>query len=461
MLFQSTRGESRAVDLSGIMLSALASDGGLYVPIKIDAFSNADIASMQGLSYQQLAAVVLPKLLGNGIQRPNLERMIANAYSSFDEKALAPLNQLEKNIWLLELFHGPTFAFKDYALQFLGECLNDELARQKKRCVVVGATSGDTGSAAIEACRHCPSIELFMLHPKGRTSAVQRRQMTTVSAPNIHNIAVQGTFDDCQRLVKVILNDPTLKSETNLTAVNSINWLRIAAQVVYYFYAALQLGSPSRWVSYAVPTGNFGNVYAGHIARRLGLPIKNLIIGSNRNDIITRFFESGVMQSQTVDPSLTPSMDIQVSSNFERFLFELYDRDGVQVDALMRAFGATGKYSVPGDILAKAHELFSAYRFSDEQTLEEIARVYKASGVILDPHTAIGVAAANKEPVDPDVPVIVVGTAHPAKFPQAIQKAIGQDPTTPEPLQRVMTMPEFYNVIDSNVDYLRDRIRTV
>jgi threonine synthase len=443
MQFESTRGNSDAKGFDDVLLSALADDGGLFVPTELPRLRTDAIRALRGLSYTELAGRLLPHLIGTHVEPRALQDMIDDAYSTFHHPAVAPMKQLNDQIWLMEMFHGPTLAFKDFALQLLGRLLDHELLQRGEKAVIVGATSGDTGPAAIEACRDRDAIDLFMLHPKGWVSNVQRRQMTSVDAPNIHNLAVTGTFDDCQALVKQLLNDPSLAQQRrHVTAVNSINWARVAAQVVYYFYAALALGAPDRAVNFAVPTGNFGNVYAGHLARRMGLPIDRLIIASNRNDILTRFFETGTMEARAVEPSLSPSMNIQISSNFERLLFELYDRDGIAIGALMETFRTSGTFSVTPDVIARARTLFSAQRLSDEETLAVMLRFFEECGELLDPHTAIGVGAAASIGAACDGPIIVLGTAHPAKFPDAVAQATGQEPNVPDHLAVVFELPE-------------------
>ena len=439
-------------------LSALADDGGLFLPTDLPRLTPEEIRDLRGLGYSELAGRLLPRLIGNHIEPDVLQDMIDAAYGSFRHPSVAPLKQLGDQVWLMELFHGPTLAFKDFALQLLGRLLDHELSRRGEKAVIVGATSGDTGSAAIEACRGRESIELFMLHPKGRVSEVQRRQMTSVDAPNIHNLAVTGTFDECQSLVKTLLNEPALASERHVTAVNSINWARVAAQVVYYFHAALMLGAPDRKVSFAVPTGNFGNVYAGHLARRMGLPIDRLIIATNRNDILTRFFETGSMEARAVEASLSPSMDIQISSNFERLLFELYGGDGEAIAGLMATFGETGQYTVGGDVLSGARALFSARRVSDAETLAVMKRMQEECGESLDPHTAIGVGAAESCREEIEGPVIVLGTAHPAKFGDAVVQATGRAPAVPDHLAQVLDKPEKMQEIAPDRSLILDRI---
>ncbi|MGB8275203.1 MAG: threonine synthase, partial [Alphaproteobacteria bacterium] len=387
---------------------------------------------------------------------------VEDSYASFRHKAVAPLKQLDQGLFLLELFHGPTLAFKDYALQLVGRLFDRVLTRRGKRVTVVGATSGDTGSSAIEACAGRDAIDIFILHPKGRVSEVQRRQMTTACAANVHNIAIEGTFDDCQDLVKAMFADAPFRDQMHLSAVNSINWARIMAQTPYYFAAALELGAPDRKVSVAVPTGNFGNVYAAFCARRMGLPIERLVVASNRNDILARFFKTGEMRLAPVEPSLSPSMDIQISSNFERLLYDLFGGNGSAVSKWLRAFRDTGRMRLAKTRWREARRLFSGFRADDAETLASIAAVYRETGELIDPHTAVGVAAAKAER-DRSVPMVALATAHPAKFPDAVEKATGVRPQLPPHLADLMTRKERFTALPSKLAaveaYIRERSR--
>ncbi|MDE1931370.1 MAG: threonine synthase, partial [Alphaproteobacteria bacterium] len=365
-----------------------------------------------------------------------------DAYRPFTHPAVAPLRQLDAGLWLLELFHGPTLAFKDYALQLVGPLFDRVLRKRRRRVTIIGATSGDTGSAAIEACRDREAIDLFMLYPAGRISDVQRRQMTTVPARNVHAVAVEGTFDDCQDLVKAMFADAAFRGELGLSAVNSINWARIMAQIVYYVAAAVALGAPAHDVAFAVPTGNFGNVYAAHVARRLGLPIAQLAIATNRNDILTRFFTDGTMSLGTVEPTISPSMDIQVSSNFERFFFELSGNSGTKTAAAFMHFRASGTLPTTKRQWQAARALFQAERVDDDSTRATMGELYRATGVLIDPHTAVALTAARRVKREPATPMVVVGTAHPAKFPDAVMAACGVRPMMPARLANLMALPE-------------------
>lgn len=386
MRYISTRGEAPTLEFDEVLLAGLATDGGLYVPETWPGFSADEIRAMRGLSYPDLAVRVMLPFLGGRIAEKEFAGLVRDAYGAFDHAAVLPLKQLDDGLWLMELFHGPTLAFKDVALQLLGRLFDHVLARRGERVTIVGATSGDTGSAAIEACRDRDAIDIFILHPHGRVSDVQRRQMTTVTSANVHNIAIEGSFDDCQDMVKAMFGTAEFRREMRLGAVNSINWARIMAQIVYYFRAAIALGAPDRPVAFAVPTGNFGNVYAAYAAREMGLPITQLVIGSNRNDILTRFMETGVMEARGVEPSLSPSMDIQVSSNFERLLFDACGREGAAVARTVAEFRETGRMTVPQGGMKAIEALFDGHRLDDDQTLAAIDAEYRASGELLDPH---------------------------------------------------------------------------
>ncbi len=391
----------------------------------------------RSLDYADLATEILSLFSGEDVSKSTLAKLTSRAYQNFGHAAIAPLKQLDSALYVMELFHGPTLAFKDFALQYLGQLFNQLLTERGETCTIVGATSGDTGSAAIEAIRGLDAVELYMLHPKGKVSEVQRRQMTTVLEDNIHNLAIQGTFDDCQNLVKAMFNDAPFREKHNLSAVNSINWSRIAAQVVYYFRAALELGAPDRAVNFSVPTGNFGNVLAGYVAKKMGLPIEKLIIGSNSNDILTRFFDSGKMQQLGVKSTLSPSMDIQISSNFERYLFELMGRDADRIRAMMETFAEKGEFSIASSELQNALQLFAAHRLDDRETEKEIQRVYQSCGEVMDPHSVIGVAAARRH-AETGTPTVVLGTAHAAKFAQAVSQSCGVSVEMPDRVKHIM-----------------------
>ena len=451
MRYVSTRGAAPVLEFEDAVLAGLARDGGLYVPEKWPQFSADQLRAMRGLSYADIAFQIMQPFVDGAIDDEALKALIDESYDSFSHDAVAPLQQLDDNLFLLELFYGPTLAFKDFALQVLGRLFDYILARRGERITIVGATSGDTGSAAIEACRGREAIEIFIMHPKGRVSDIQRCQMTTVAEANVHNIAIEGTFDDCQDLVKEMFNDEEFRSQQNLSAVNSINWVRIMAQVVYYVSSALSLGAPDRSIAYAVPTGNFGDIFAGYVASRIGLPIERLIIGTNTNDILTRFLETGVMDAKDVVPTLSPAMDIQVSSNFERLLFDLHGRDGRVISQAMTAFRESGTMAATNDLLDKARELFSAARLDDAGIKAQIAATYKNSGMIVDPHTATGLHAAMACAPDPSVPVVALSTAHPAKFPDAVEAAIGVRPSLPSNLVDLLERPERLDTLPNDL----------
>lgn len=428
MRYISTRGQAPALNFEDVLLAGLASDGGLYVPENLPRFTVEEVASWAGLPYHELAFRIMRPFVAGCIADADFRRILEETYSTglqgvYAHAAVAPLRQLSANEWVLELFHGPTLAFKDFALQLLGRLLDHVLAKRGERVVIMGATSGDTGSAAIEGCRRCENVDIFILHPHQRVSEVQRRQMTSILGENIHNLAIEGNFDDCQEMVKASFADQGFLKGTRLVAVNSINWARIMAQIVYYFHAALQLGAPHRSVAFSVPTGNFGDIFAGYLARNMGLPINQLIVATNRNDILHRFMSGNRYDKDMLHPSLSPSMDIMVSSNFERLLFDLHGRDGRAVAALMDAFKATGKLSVEDDRWTEARRLFDSLAVDDAQTCETIAEVFKATSEVLDPHTAIGVRAARECRRSLDIPMVILGTAHPVKFPEAVEKA--------------------------------------
>ena len=457
MRYVSTRGQVPARDFDSVLLAGLAEDGGLFVPESWPSLSAAEWRALRGLPYPALAARLLG-LFGAG--HLPLDRLCAEAYSGFGHPATVPLVQLDTRVFALELFHGPTLAFKDMALQLLGRMFDHVLAARGERVTIVGATSGDTGSAAIEACRDRAAIDIVILHPEGRTSEVQRRQMTTVMAPNVANIAVQGDFDACQDLVKAMFNDAPFRAEMRLSAVNSINWARIAAQIPYYAAAALALGAPDREVAIAVPTGNFGNVLAAWAARRMGLPISRLIVGSNRNDILARFLAANDMSMRAVEPSLSPSMDIQVSSNFERLLFEMLGRDADATRDAMQRFRAEGRMPVPDAAWRDATALFQGFALDDAGTLAEIGRLHREAGYLADPHTAVGTAAARAlAPEDPAIPVIVAATAHPAKFPDAVERATGLRPPLPARMADLYEREERYGVLPNDLAAIEAAVR--
>ncbi len=459
MQYVSTRGKSPTLEFDDVLLAGLAVDGGLYLPENWPVFTREDIRAMQQMSYAELAIRVMTPFLGGRIHESDFAKIVNDTYHSFAHSAVAPLKQLECDIWLMELFHGPTLAFKDYPMQLIGRLFDHVLTRRGERVTIVGATSGDTGSAAIEACRDREAIDVFILYPHERVSEVQRRQMTTVSSPNVHCVAVEGTFDNCQDLLKAMFADTSFRNTMNLSAVNSINWARIAAQIVYYFHAAVTLGGPDRQVSFAVPTGNFGNAFAAYAAKYCGLPVEQLIIGTNSNDILTKFFETGKLNIGTVDQTISPSMDIQVSSNFERFLFDLYGRDGIALNNAMLEFRQAGILCVGDKLQAVARDTIAATRLNDAQTMQEMARVLDATGELTDPHTAIGIAAGRLLKRPGGAPVVAQAAAHPAKFPDAVEKATGMRPKLPLHLTDLHQRPERFNILPNDLGAVQEHVR--
>ena len=459
MKYISTRGRAGGLPFDDVLLAGLAPDGGLFVPDAWPRFSAADIGALKGMNYAEVAVRVMKPFIGGAIADEALDAIAAETCRAFDHADIAPLKKIGDNEWLLELFHGPTLAFKDYAMQFLGRFFDHVLKERGRRVTIIGATSGDTGSAAIEACRGREALDVFIFHPQGRVSEVQRRQMTTVADANIHNAAVRGTFDDCQALVKAMFNDPAFRKRCRPAAVNSINWARIMAQIVYYFRTVAELsaepGAADTGVSFAVPTGNFGNAFAGYAAKRCGLPVRRLMVGSNRNDILTRFFASGAMQTSAVHPTISPSMDIQVSSNFERLLFDLCDRNGRAVAEIMDQFHATGHFDIAPGRLAKAREFFSAARIDDAGTKAAIREIHEQTGELIDPHTAVGLAAGRTLRSSDAGPLVYIATAHPAKFPEAVEDATGVRPQLPARLADLAERIERFDVLDNDIEAVK------
>ena len=458
MQFVSTRGEAPVLGFSDAVLSGLASDGGLYVPETWPQISPAEIAGFAGKPYADVAFAVISRYVDGEIPDGTLRGIIDAAYATFRHPSVAPLVEIAPNHFVLELFHGPTLAFKDVAMQFLARVMDHILAERGARATIVGATSGDTGSAAIEAFRGRDTTDIFILHPENRTSEVQRRQMTTVLDANVHNIALQGTFDDCQNIVKGLFRAPRFREEMKLSGVNSINWGRIVAQIVYYFTSAVSLGAPQRVVNFVVPTGNFGDILAGYCARRMGLPIANLVIASNSNDILARALETGTYETGSVVPTISPSMDIQLSSNFERLLFEALDRDAPALKRLMNGLTQSGGFTIPPKALAAIREIFAAGRASEAGTSATIANVLADSGYLLDPHTAVGVSVAREHELG-TAPVIALATAHPAKFPTAVKSATGVEPALPAWLSDLYQRQERFDVLANDQDAVEAFIR--
>ena len=455
MKYISTRGCATQLAFDEVLLAGLADDGGLYVPSHWPQFSFQELASMAEDPYAEVAYRIIRPFTHGTIEDDILKSIIIETYASFDHDLVAPLIKIGPNEWLLELFHGPTFAFKDFALQVIGRMFDHVLSVNEKRVTIVGATSGDTGSAAIEACRDRPTLDVFILFPEGKISGVQQRQMTTVASKNVHAVAIEGTFDDCQDLVKGMFNDKEFRDANSLSAVNSINWARVMVQIVYYFYAGLRLGAPQEKVSFSVPTGNFGNVLAGWAAWKCGLPVERIVVGTNSNDIMYRFFNTGQMKIEGVTSTLSPSMDIQVSSNFERFLFHVLGNDGAKVDNWVTRFRETGTASVPDLSLFTTQEKFCAARLNDNDTKRVIKDFFAATGEFLDPHSAIGVGAARQHRGDTSIPMVSLATAHPAKFPDAVEASTGVRPDPPDRLADLFLKEEKFVRLPNNIEAIK------
>ncbi len=458
MRYISTRGSAPVLSFEEAMLTGLARDGGLYVPETIPQMSPDDIAALAGKSYEEIAFAVMRPFIGDTFTDAEFRDIILKAYANFGHSARAPLVQLDNNHFLLELFHGPTLAFKDFAMQLIGQLFQVALSRRKDRVTIVGATSGDTGSAAIEAFRGLDAVDVFILFPHGRVSDVQRRQMTTPSESNVHALAMDGHFDDCQSRLKDMFNDFEFRDGVKLAGVNSINWARVLAQVVYYFSSAVQLGAPHRKVSFTVPTGNFGDIFAGYIAKLMGLPIDRLVVATNQNDILHRCLTTGEYRMDTVVPSISPSMDIQISSNFERALFDAYDRDGAAVAALMDELKTKGGFTLSQGVLDNLRAQFDSGRVSEQETSTEITHSFATRAELLCPHSAIGVRVADAQR-DPNVPMITLATAHPAKFPDAVHAATGERPDLPARMADLFERPERVTRVANDLHALKQIVQ--
>ncbi len=461
MKYISTRGAAPILAFEDVVLQGLAADGGLYVPEFLPEFSESKIAAMKKMSYPELFFEVTEHFIGDQIDHETYKKIIAKSYQNFSHEAIAPLKQLSSNEFLLELFHGPTLAFKDFALQFLGNLLDYFLQKRGEKIVIIGATSGDTGSAAIQGCKACKNASIFILHPHNKVSEVQRKQMTTVLEDNVFNIALEGNFDDCQNMVKKMFGDQKFLNGKRMVAVNSINFARIMAQVVYYFYAALRLGVDEKNpVSFAVPTGNFGDIYAGFLAKKMGLNINKLIIATNENDILHRFLQNNDYSRGEAKDTISPSMNIQVSSNFERLLFDAYkeQKSEEKLAELMKEFERVGTLKADHDVLQNIKKDFDSYAIDDKKTAEKIKEVFVKTGEILDPHSAIGFAASNefiKSKSYRGELVVTLATAHPAKFPESVIKATGQNPELPSFLKDLFTLDERMTVLAKNTDTVK------
>jgi threonine synthase len=463
MQYLSTRGRAPVLGFSDAVLTGLASDGGLYLPESWPQLTAAEIAGYANRPYAEVAHDIISRFTGSEIADGDLRRIIDEAYASFRHPSVTPLVEIGPGHFVLELFHGPTLAFKDVAMQFLSRLMDLILAARGGHLTIVGATSGDTGSAAIEAFRGREAIDIFIMHPEGRTSDIQRRQMTTITDANVHNIAVRGTFDDCQRILKGLFGNPRFREAVKLSGVNSINWGRVVAQIPYYFTAAAALGSPHREVTFVVPTGNFGDILAGYAAQRMGLPVKSLVIATNTNDILARTLETGRCEVGTVTPTISPSMDIQVSSNFERLLFDALGRDGAGVQRLMDGLAQSGGFTIPSAALESIRTLFAAGRASEVETAAVIKSTWDSAGYLPDPHTAVGISVAQTH-VGGNAPVVTLATAHPAKFPAAVNAAAGIEPQLPLWLADLNARPERFDVLGNDQgeveSYILARART-
>ncbi|TKZ21815.1 threonine synthase [Shimia litoralis] len=456
MKYISTRGDAPVLSFEEAMLTGLARDGGLYVPETIPTMSTDDIAALAGLSYEDIAFRVMRPFVGDAFTDDEFKGIIARAYEGFRHDARAPLVQLGPNHFLMELFHGPTLAFKDFAMQLIGQLFQFSLARRNERVTIVGATSGDTGSAAIEAFRGLDNVDVFILFPHGRVSDIQRKQMTTPDDANVHALAMDGDFDDCQAALKDMFNDFDFRDGVRLAGVNSINWARVLAQVVYYFSTAVSLGAPHRKVSFTVPTGNFGDIFAGYIAKKMGLPIERLVIATNQNDILHRTMDTARYTKEGVVPSISPSMDIQVSSNFERALFDAYGRDGNAVAQLMDELKG-GAFAISQGAMETLRDHFDSGRASEDETMATIASAYVGTGEILCPHSAVGVKVGNENLSS--TPMVTLATAHPAKFPDAVEKAMGQRPALPPHMADMMDKPERVTRVPNDLGHLQALIK--
>jgi threonine synthase len=447
MRYVSTRGEAPALDFVEVMLAGLARDGGLYVPESWPSLSPQTIAGFAGKPYAEVACEVIRPFIGNSLPEADLARMAREAYGTFRHPATAPLVQVGSNLFVLELFHGPTLAFKDLAMQLVARLMDHVLRERGERTTIVVATSGDTGGAAVEAFRGRSQVDVVVLFPQNRISDVQRRMMTTAPDSNVHALAIEGTFDDCQALVKAMFNHHAFRDRVRLSGVNSINWARIVAQAVYYFTAAVALGSPHRKVAFTVPTGNFGDVYAGYVASRMGLPVDRLVVATNVNDILVRALATGDYETRDVVATSSPSMDIQVSSNFERLLFDAYGRDAKAIRALMGSLAQSRRFSIAAPALKQMRALFTADRADEQESAAEMRAWMREANYCTDPHTAVALAVAEKETRDPSVPMVVLSTAHPAKFPQAVEAACGVAPKLPDWLADLATRKERVTVL--------------
>lgn len=457
MLYSSTRGNCNDLSFIDVLLNGLASDGGLYLPNTWPQISKEELESYKNLPYTDVCFNVVKKFIGDEIPENDLKLIIEKSYKDFKSDKIAPTHEIANDIYLTELFHGPTFAFKDFALQFLGNTFDYVLNKMNRKVTIVGATSGDTGSAAIHACKNTSNINILILHPYKKTSDIQRHQMTTVIRDNVHNIALKGSFDDCQDIVKNLFNDKEFKNAHNISAVNSINWVRIMAQIVYYVYTYSNIEHNGKDVSVCVPTGNFGNIFAAYAAKKMGIPFKRFIVASNENDILTRFLQNNDMSTSTVVETPSPSMDIQISSNFERAIFEVSGRDSAAINKMYAEFKEANKLNVSDELWKKITDEFIGFSLSNDDCVSAIKNWLDETGETIDPHTVIGLEASRHLIKDNEI-IISMATAHPAKFPEVVEKAIGQKPVIPQDLVNVMTMEEKYDIVDNDVNLIKNYI---
>ena len=455
----STRGQAPILTFEDALLAGLASDGGLYVPESWPRLSDGMLKSFIGAPFERVAVEVLHPFMGDDVPRDRLAIMVEEAYAGFNHDDVAPLTDLGDGQYFLELYHGPTLAFKDVAMQLLARLMDDALIRRGERATIIGATSGDTGGAAIEAFRGREAVDVFILFPNGRVSDVQRKQMTTPGDANVHTLAIDGTFDDCQALVKSMFNDQPFRRDMSLAGVNSINWARVMAQITYYFTSAAKLGAPDKPVAYSVPTGNFGDIFAGYVAAQMGLPIAQLMIATNVNDILARTLASGIYETGEVVATSSPSMDIQVSSNFERLLFELAGRDAARVRSLMGSLAQSGRFEMSEGELQLMRALFAAERVDQETTIDVMRTSTADCGFQIDPHSAVGIGAAQRAVLADGVPMVTLATAHPAKFPKAVLEAYGTEPETPQRVTEMMALPERFSEVANDLAAVENHIR--
>jgi threonine synthase len=459
MRYISTRGNSPEANFKEVLLSGLAPDGGLYLPTAWPQFNVEELREILGdeYGYEDLASEIIWPFVEGSMEKHDLRRLLEKAYGSFSEENIVPLKHIRSKLWIAELFHGPTLAFKDIALQLVGELFEFQLQNDSERITIVGATSGDTGSAAIEACRDREAMEIFILHPHGRTSEVQRRQMTSVRSANVFNIAIEGTFDDCQDLVKAMFADIEFSERINMSAVNSINWARVMAQIVYYWWASMQVVDNGP-VNFCVPSGNFGNIFAGYSAHNMGLPVEKFIVASNTNDVLDRFFRSGEMELRDVKPTFSPSMDIQISSNFERLLFEIYGRNGSLVEKVFHELRTARSLSVDEENLIEIQNKWLSQKVNDQETLETISKIADEFDYLIDPHTAVGLKTAESFMSELDAPTISLATAHPSKFPNAVEQASGISPSLPQHLSDLFEREESYEILPNDEQVVKNYI---